>query len=112
MVWQEKSKHPLLDDAAFFIRPILIWRFDVIRSAFVVIALVLFVSGLFIIFNSVGWGSDAAGGYLRSQGGNMDTAQYTILLQEYINMYRWIGGILSVIGGLGVVRAIEFRSKN
>ena len=82
------------------------------RSSFVIVSLVLFVGGLFIVFSSVGWGNDAAGGYLRSQGGNMDTTQYTILLQEYINMYRWIGGILSIIGGLGIVRAVEFRSKN
>jgi len=77
------------------------------RSSFVVISLVLFVIGLFIIFSSVGWGSEAANAYLSSRGGSMDTTQFTMILQEYINTYRWIGSILSVISGLGFVRAIE-----
>jgi hypothetical protein len=83
------------------------WRFTVIRSSFVVISLVLFVVGLFIIVSSVGWGTEAANSYLRLQGGGMDATQFTIILQEYINTYRWIGSILSIIGGLGFVRAVE-----
>ena len=79
------------------------------RSLFMVISLALFVAGLFVMFGSVRWGSDAASAYLRSQGGGMDTAQFMIILQEYIDIYRWIGGILSIIGGLGLVRAIELR---
>jgi hypothetical protein len=90
-----------------FIHHIPMRRFIVIRSSFVVILLVLFVVGLFILFRSVGWGTEAANDYLRSQGGGMDTTQFTIILQEYITTYRWIGSILSIIGGLGLVRAVE-----
>ena len=79
------------------------------RSLFMVMSLILFVVGLFVIFSSVAWGSEAANAYLRSQGGSMDGAQFAIVFQQYINMYRWMGGILSVIGGLGVVKAIEFK---
>lgn len=39
----------------------------------------------------------------------MDTAQFVIVLQEYINTYRWIGGILAIISGLGFIKAIELR---
>jgi hypothetical protein len=74
-----------------------------------VVSLVLFVAGLFVMFGSIRWGSQAANAYLQSQGGGMDTAQFIIILQEYINLYRWIGGILSVIGGLGFVKAIELK---
>ncbi|HLO17428.1 MAG TPA: hypothetical protein VK206_21525 [Anaerolineales bacterium] len=79
------------------------------RFLFMVISLVLFVVGLFVIFSSVSWGSEAANDYLRSQGGGMDTTQFIVFLQEYINTYRWIGSILSVIGGLGFVKAIELK---
>ena len=79
------------------------------RSLFVIVSTVLFGIGLIVIFSSVGWGNDAANAYLRSQGGNMDTAQFTIALQEYINIYRWVGGILAIIGGLGFIKAIELK---
>ena len=79
------------------------------RSLFIILSLVLFVVGLFVIFNSVGWGSETANAYLRSQGGGMDGAQFMIVFQEYINIYRWIGIVLSVIGGLGLVRTVELR---
>jgi hypothetical protein len=73
------------------------------------ISLVLFAVGVFTLFSSVAWGQEAANSYLRSQGGGMDTAQFMIVLQEYINAFQWLGGILSFIGGLGFIRAIEFK---
>jgi hypothetical protein len=78
------------------------------RFLFTVMSLVLFVAGLFVIFSSVSWGSETANAHLISQGG-MDSAQFMIVLQEYITMYRWIGSILSIISGLGFVKAIELR---
>jgi hypothetical protein len=79
------------------------------RRLFMVISLVIFFIGLFIVFSSVSWGYNAANAYLRSQGGSMDSTQFAIILQENINMYRWIGSILSVISGLGLVKVIEVR---
>lgn len=79
------------------------------KSSFMAISLVLFVAGLFGVFSSVPWGSEAANAFLRSRGGGMDTAQFVIVLEGYINAYRWIGIILSIIGGLGFVKAIELR---
>jgi hypothetical protein len=79
------------------------------RSRFMIISLVLFVVGLFVILGSVGWGHEAANAYLRAQGGSMDAAQFAIILQEHINIYRWIGGIMSIISGLAFVKAIELR---
>lgn len=48
------------------------------KSSFMIISLVLFVVGLFAIFSSVSWGSEAANAYLRSQGGGMDGAQFML----------------------------------
>lgn len=79
------------------------------RRSFVIMSLVLFFTGLFIVFNSVSWGHNAANTYLLSQGGNMDSSRFAIVLQEYINTYKWIESIVSLISGLGFIKAIEFR---
>lgn len=74
-----------------------------------IVSLVFFLTGLLVLFNSVGWGSAAANAYLRAQGGGMDGAQFMIVFQEYISMYRWMGSILSIIGGFGFFRVIELK---
>jgi hypothetical protein len=85
------------------------WSLNMSRSSFVVIPLTLFVTGLIIIFGSVSWGNKAAYDYITSRGGSIDTSQYTIILQEHINIYKWIGSILSLISGLGFVKTIEVK---
>ena len=82
------------------------------KFSFMTLSLIGFVIGLFMIFNSVSWGIEAANKYLQSLGGGMDTSQFMIILQEYINMYRWSGSILSGIGGLGLVKTIEFKQRS
>ena len=79
------------------------------RSSFMIVLLLLFIVGLFVLFNSVPWGQRSANSYLMSQGGGMDATQFTVVLQEYISAYRWMGGILSLIAGLGFVRTMELR---
>jgi uncharacterized membrane protein len=79
------------------------------KSWLLVLSFILFAVGLFVIFRSVNLGSEAANAYLVSQGGGMDTAQFTIFLQEYMQTYRWIGSIMSIIGGLGLVKGIAVR---
>jgi hypothetical protein len=79
------------------------------RFSLMIVSLVLFVIGLFVIFSSINWGSEAASAYLRSQGGGMDSTKFMIILQEYINMYRWMGGILSIVSGAGLIKALEPR---
>jgi hypothetical protein len=82
------------------------------RFSLLVISIVLSVVGLLFLFGSVSRGIDAANAYLAAHGGSMDTAQFMLIMQEYIHLYQWIGGILSLIGGLGLVRAMELRSKD
>ena len=50
------------------------------KSSFVVISLILFVTGLFIVFGSVSWGSEATSAYVNSHGGSIDTSEFTIIL--------------------------------
>ena len=79
-------------------------------SRLMIISLVWFVVGLFVILGSVGWGQDAANGYLRAHGGSMDGSQFAIVLQAHITTFRWIGGILALVSGLAFVRAMDIRS--
>ena len=79
------------------------------RLTLLVISLVLFVVGLVLLFNSVSWGMDMSNAYLRSQGGSMDSTQFTVVMQGYMQVFRWTGGILSLLGGLGALQALERR---
>ena len=79
------------------------------RVWLMVVSLVFVAFGLFMVLNSVTWGSAAANAYLQAQGGGMDGAQFMIVFQEYIEMYRWIGGILSIISGMGLVKTIDIK---
>ena len=79
------------------------------RLPFVVISLILLLAGLILIFGSVNWGNTATSAFVASHGVSIDTSVFTIILQEYIDLYRWAGSILSIIGGFGFIKAIEFK---
>lgn len=79
------------------------------KSLFAIVSLLLFVAGFSLLFGSVNLGSESANAYLRSQGGSMDTAQFTIILQGYIDLYRWAGSVLSIISGLSFVKTIDLK---
>lgn len=81
------------------------------RIPLLVISLVVFVVGLLFLFSSIRWGTEAANAYLGSHGGSMDTTQFVIILQENIHIYQWIGAILSLLGGLGALQALQLRTK-
>lgn len=72
-----------------------------------ILALVVLAGGLVLIINSVGLGSQAANNYLLSQGGGMDSGQFMIVLQEWIQTYRWVGVVLSFLGGYSFLRSME-----
>ena len=80
------------------------------RSVYQVVFLILSFIGVIVMINSVSWGSGSANNYLISSGG-MDTARFMVIFQEYINTYRIIGIILTVIGGLGFLRCIRFAES-
>jgi hypothetical protein len=72
------------------------------------VSLITFIAGLVIIFNSAGWGSEAASAFVRAHGGSIDAAQYSAILQGSINSYCIIGAVLLFIGGLGCLIFIVF----
>jgi len=40
---------------------------------------------------------------MKASGGSMDTNKYLIYLEQSIINYRFLGSILSILGGLGVL---------
>jgi hypothetical protein len=75
------------------------------------VSLITFITGLVIIFNSAGWGSEAANAFVRAHGGSIGTEQYSAILQGSINSYCIIGAVLLFIGGLGCLMSIIYFEK-
>ncbi len=72
------------------------------------VSLIAFIAGLVIIINSAGWGIDSANAYLRAHGGGMDSAQFLMIVQGYVNSFCIIGAVLLFLGGLGCLISIIF----
>ena len=70
-------------------------------------SLILFIIGLFVLIQSTEIGNDTAGKFLSKNGGSMDTANFLIIKEGFINTYRYLGAILLLIGGLSVLRKWE-----
>lgn len=68
---------------------------------------VIAVVGIWILAISPTWGLGEANNYLRNQaGGSMDTTRFTALVQSYQAADRWIGAILSSLGGAFFLRTL------
>lgn len=63
----------------------------------------IFVAGLIIIINSINLGRHEISNIMNASGGSMDTNSYLIYLEQSIINYRFLGSILSILGGLGVL---------
>ena len=66
---------------------------------------VIFVIGLIILMDSINLGNHEISNIMKANGGSMDTAKYLIYLEQSIIKYRFVGSILSILGGLGVLKA-------
>lgn len=64
----------------------------------------IFVLGLIILMNSINLGGHEISNIMKANGGSMDTNKYLIYLEQSIIKYRFVGSILSILGGLGVLR--------
>lgn len=64
----------------------------------------IFVIGIIILMNSINLGDNEVYNIIKANGGGMDTNKYLIYLEQSITKYRYIGSILSILGGLGVLK--------
>lgn len=44
---------------------------------------------------------------MNAHGGSMDTNNYLIYLEQSITKYRFIGSIVSILGGLGILKSLK-----
>lgn len=68
---------------------------------------IIFVVGIIILMKSINLGNDEVSNIMNAQGGSMDTNTYLIYLEQSITKYRFIGSILSILGGLGILKNID-----
>ncbi|MHB8065518.1 MAG: hypothetical protein ACYDG2_23370 [Ruminiclostridium sp.] len=73
-----------------------------------IIFAVIFIIGIIIIINSMKLGDMAVSKAMRLNGGILDN--YLMRYEQYIINYRFIGAILSILGGLGVVINVSSKS--
>ena len=65
----------------------------------------VFVVGITILMNCINMGENEVTNILNAKDG-MDTGTYLIYLEQSITKYRFIGLILSILGGLGVLKIL------
>ena len=73
-----------------------------------VFGVILFI-GLIILMNSVNLGDHEMSGIMMANGGSMDTGKYLVYLEQAIAEYRFMGSILLILGGLGVLLTTNTR---
>ncbi len=77
------------------------------EKLYLIICVVVFITGIFILMNSINFGNKEGSAILQEHNGVMDTKIYLIYLEQAIVKYRTLGSILSIlsgIGGLGVIK--------
>ena len=68
---------------------------------------IVFIIGMVILLSSIKLGTINMSMIMRLNGDIMDTNVYLIYLEQSITKFRFIGSILSLLGGLGVIKNIQ-----
>ena len=68
---------------------------------------VVFAIGMIILVNSINLGDNEVMSIMADHGGSMDTDNYLIYLEQSITKYRFIGLIVSMLGGLGILKSLK-----
>lgn len=71
---------------------------------------VIFVTGIVILMYSISLGDYEVANIIQSNGCSIDTNAYMIYLEQSITKYRFLGSILSMLGGLGILKSIDIKS--
>lgn len=66
----------------------------------------IFIIGIAILIGSTELGANNMSGFMQMNGGSMDTNIYLIYLEQSIIKFRFLGSILSILGGLGLIKII------
>lgn len=77
------------------------------KSNLIIFFIVIFLIGIFILMDSINLGDKEVSRIIQDYGGSMDTNNYVIHLEQSITKYRFMGSILSILGGLGAIKNIK-----
>lgn len=69
-----------------------------------VVAVLVALVGLWLVLQSTTLGLSTANSFLRSQGGNMDAANFRSVMEGAMASYRLLGAVLL---GVGTFRALQ-----
>ncbi len=67
----------------------------------------IFIIGIAILIGSTELGANNMSGIMQMNGGSMDTNIYLIYLEQSIIKFRFLGSILSILSGLGIINLIS-----
>jgi hypothetical protein len=71
------------------------------------VSVIVMIAGYVQLNNSVLWGLEKVSEYMREKTqGSLDTTQYNIMLQGFIEQFKWSGIILLSLGGLAFITCI------
>lgn len=71
------------------------------------VSVIVTIVGYVQLNHSVLWGKQKVNNYMRVEmGGSMDTNQYNLFMQNYIDQYKWSGSILLALGGITCIICI------
>lgn len=80
------------------------------------VSIIVMIGGYVQLNNSVLWGLEKVSEYMREKmQGSLDTAQYNIMLQGFIEQFKWSGSILLSLGGLAFITSnfiLLFNNRN
>lgn len=79
------------------------------NKGILIVFAVIFVIGMMVLMNSVDLGHEESMDIMSDQDGIMDTGNYLIYLEQSITKYRFIGSILSILGGLGILQNKQIK---
>lgn len=71
----------------------------------------IFIIGLIILMNSINFGNNEVSNILKANGGSMSGDKYLIYLEQSIEKYKFVGSILSMLGGIGVIITTSNKSQ-
>lgn len=79
------------------------------NNRILIIFIVVFIIGIIVLMNSINLGDNEVMSIMNANGGSMDTDTYLIYLEQSITKYRFIGSIVSILGGLGILKSLKIE---
>jgi hypothetical protein len=84
---------------------IVLKSFNLVVLSLLIVSVILMLTGYVQLNNSVLWGAEELSAYM-SEIGSMQTEQYNIMLQGFIEQLQWKGGIILSLSGIVFITCV------